>query len=348
MISARACGQRQTGENTLVTSVGVIGRFCSLSPSLTAKATAEPASRARTRAVGSKRKRRTARREYPCRRSTPVRYGRSTRLRVRRGCFGRAGSGPSCAGRCRRAARSSRAEHDHDGHTRAGDVDQLQPREAEDGREREAGAACSGIESVRRLPMQHARDRAEQQPARRRPCRRCRPPSARCRRRRAARPRGRCPCRRPCAPRSGKMHEQRQPEEDAAADRRQADDEPAEEPISTAATRSRFVSANSSSRDGLRVDEALRDEADAAEEQRAAEHASHRRLDPVAVRVLEPVSRARRRASDIGARAEEHPAGELRAHVAHAPVLDRPDRLEDRAVGDVRADRHRRVDRRRG
>jgi hypothetical protein len=64
-MSARAFGHLQTGENTLSTRVGVIGRFSSFRLSLTAKATADPVSTARMSAVGS-------RRGKDCRENTPA------------------------------------------------------------------------------------------------------------------------------------------------------------------------------------------------------------------------------------------------------------------------------------
>ncbi len=119
---------------------------------------------------------------------------------------------------------------------------------------------------------------------------------------------------------------------------------PPRSPIRIAATRSRFVSCQSGSPAGpARLHEALRDEADRAEEQRGAEHLPHDRLRLVAVALgqllVEPDADERRRH-----RADEHPAGEPCPHVPHAPVLDRADRLERRAVRDVRADRRRRRD----
>ena len=118
---------------------------------------------------------------------------------------------------------------------------------------------------------------------------------------------------------------------------------PPKAPMRTAATRSRFVSCQLGSRRGRRLDEALRDEPDRAEEQRRAEHLPHHRLGVVAVALgqlhVDPDAEQRHRR-----RADEHPAREPRADIAHPPVLNRSDRLEHGAVRDVRPDRGRRRD----
>ena len=86
--------------------------------------------------------------------------------------------------------------------------------------------------------------------------------------------------------------------------------------------------------------EALRHEPGCAEEQCGAQHLPHHRLDVVAVAVSQlhgdPDADQRQRR-----RADEHPACEPRANVPHAAVLGRADRLEHRAVRDVRTDRGR-------
>src|SRR5439155_24646324 len=87
-------------------------------------------------------------------------------------------------------------------------------------------------------------------------------------------------------------------------------------------------------------DEALGNEAEAAAQQRRPEHTSRHRVDPPAVAVpepgREPDPEERHRCAP-----EEHPTGEARLDVAQAALPDRSDRLEDRAVGDVRPDRQR-------
>ena len=91
----------------------------------------------------------------------------------------------------------------------------------------------------------------------------------------------------------------------------------------------------------LRVDEALRDQPDRAEEERRAEHLPHDRLDVVAVAVRDlhrrPHADERERRG-----ADEHPPREPGADVSHPPVLHRADRLERGAVRDVGSDRRRR------
>ena len=93
-------------------------------------------------------------------------------------------------------------------------------------------------------------------------------------------------------------------------------------PMSTAATRSRFERLQSGSPVGAALDDALRDQADRAEEQRRTEHLTHDRLDVVAVALrqldVQPDAEERR-----GRRADEHPPGEPRADVPHPPVLHR-------------------------
>ena len=78
--------------------------------------------------------------------------------------------------------------------------------------------------------------------------------------------------------------EQREPEEDAASDRRQPDDEAAEEPDQdggdAVAVRQLPVGIPGGT---TRLDEALRDQPDCAEEQRGTEHLPHHRLRLVAV-----------------------------------------------------------------
>ena len=91
----------------------------------------------------------------------------------------------------------------------------------------------------------------------------------------------------------------------------------------------------------LRVDEALRNEPDRAEEKRRAEHLAHDRLHVVAVAVRELHADQTPR-SDSGRGADEHPASEPGPDVPHAPVLHRADGLERGAVRDVGADRRRR------
>ncbi len=135
--------------------------------------------------------------------------------------------------------------------------------------------------------------------------------------------------------------EERQPEEDPAPHGRQADDEPAEDADEdgrgavTPAEHPPCVAGR------LLLDEALRDQPDCPEEERAAEHLPHHRLDVFAIALgqldVDPHAEQRR-----GCRPEEHPPGQPRPNVPHPPVLNGADALERGAVGDVRADRRRR------
>ena len=126
-------------------------------------------------------------------------------------------------------------------------------------------------------------------------------------------------------------------EERPAADRGQPDDEPAEEaepegdrlvaPLEDVELRAVTP----------RLQERLREEARAAEQERRADRPALHRLRAVAVVVREdrgqadPDERHRPRAG-------EHPQREPRVDGAELPVPDRAERLEDRAVEDVGAD----------
>ena len=143
-----------------------------------------------------------------------------------------------------------------------------------------------------------------------------------------------------CA-RSGKTMSSVEPEEDPAADGRQADDEPAEDADEDGRGAVTPTEHPPCVAGRLLLDEALRDQPDRPEEQRSAEHLPHHRLDVVAVALgqlhVDPHAEQRR-----GRRPEEHPPGQPRTDVAHPPVLNRADALERGAVGDVGADRSRR------
>src|SRR5205823_12151294 len=116
-----------------------------------------------------------------------------------------------------------------------------------------------------------------------------------------------------------------------AADRRQADDEAAEEPDQHSGAAVAVREAERVVRDLPRTDEALGQETRAPEDERAAEHLRRDRVDVVAVAVLEP-GREPDAEQRRGRAAEEHPPRQLRLHVAEPTVAQRADRLEDRAV----------------
>ena len=137
--------------------------------------------------------------------------------------------------------------------------------------------------------------------------------------------------------------EQRQAEEDTASDGREPDDEAAEE-----ADRERDDLVPRRQLDVVGADagiakEALRDQADPSEQQRDAEHRAADRLDPVAVLPLEVRGERHARERHRSA-SEQHPPGQPSLDVAERPLPRRSDRLEDRAMEDVRADGGRRVE----
>src|SRR5207249_232234 len=77
-------------------------------------------------------------------------------------------------------------------------------------------------------------------------------------------------------------------------------------------------------RNELRADEVLRDQADAAEEEGAAEHSRGDRLDAVPIAVAKPgrqpdAEQRQRRAAD------EHPPAQTRLHVPELPMPYRAD-----------------------
>src|SRR5262249_5174633 len=117
-------------------------------------------------------------------------------------------------------------------------------------------------------------------------------------------------------------HEEREPEEDAAADGREPDDEPPEEADDD---RGDLVAARELpvrvTLGAARLHEALGDQADRPEQEGGAEHLTHHglRLVSVALRELlvQPDAQKRRRY-----RPDEHPAGETRTDVPHTAVLD--------------------------
>ena len=234
--------------------------------------------------------------------------------------------------------RPGRERHDDDD-PRAGDVQQLDARQPEDAGEEEAQGPF-GDREREAAAEENTGDRAEQQPGEdlevdvaRRPVR-CPGHVQERRGVEDVRPDHLVRAER-------EDHEERQPEEDAAADRRQADDEPAEDADENGRDLVASCELPVHVPDRLLLEEALRDQPDRAEEQRAAEHLPHHRLDVVAVALgqlhVDPHAEQR-----CGRGADEHPAGEPRAHVAHAAVLDGADALERGAVGDVRPDRRRR------
>src|SRR5207244_13210087 len=83
------------------------------------------------------------------------------------------------------------------------------------------------------------------------------------------------------------------------------------------------------------LDQRLRDEAEAAEDQRGTDRVGLDRLDAVAVVVLQP---GRERDTEQGhrPRPEEHPERQARVHRAESAMPDGAEGLEDRAVEDVR------------
>src|SRR5437763_9433246 len=137
--------------------------------------------------------------------------------------------------------------------------------------------------------------------------------------------------------------EQCQPEEDAAADRRQPDDVAAEEADEHGRDLVAPPHDECTVADLAHADGGLQQHADGAKQERCAEDLTLRRLDAAAVRVLQP--RRRRDAEERRRRAaDEHPAAQLRLRRPELVVARAADGLEDRAVQDVGADRGRRVE----
>jgi hypothetical protein len=145
--------------------------------------------------------------------------------------------------------------------------------------------------------------------------------------------------------RGQREHEQHdEPEERAAADRCQADDEPAARAERDA---DHAVTVREQERRvrGLdaALDERLGEEAEAAEDERRADHLRHRVADAAPVLVLDPrgdldaEQRHRRRADD-------HPERDPRVDGAEPAVPHGAEGLEDGAVEDVGADRERRLE----
>ena len=127
------------------------------------------------------------------------------------------------------------------------------------------------------------------------------------------------------------------------ADRREPDDEAAEDAdqdgdhlVAPLQDERRVVA--------VRAQERLDEEADPADHERDAEDLLRRVLVAVAVAVATATTTARRRASENGRRAEQHPHREPRVDVPELAMPDGAERLEDRAVEDVRADRDRRLE----
>src|SRR5439155_7676379 len=124
-----------------------------------------------------------------------------------------------------------------------------------------------------------------------------------------------------------KENQERQTEEHAGPDGRQADNETAEEPdphrgqaVTPFEEKVPWMLANGH--------EAFREEPGATDQQRDAEHGAPHGLGPPAVAVLEP-SRKPDTDEPHGCTAEEHPAREPRCNVAPPPELDRFNALED-------------------
>ena len=131
-------------------------------------------------------------------------------------------------------------------------------------------------------------------------------------------------------------------EERAAADRRQTDDEPADQTDPNSAD----PIGRRQAKHGLRrarMQERLDQERGSADQQRHTEHLLGRALPAVAIGVLQV-----RRNADSGEghrrRAEQHPEGDGEVDGAELPVADGAERLEDRPVHDVRPDRHGRLE----
>jgi len=141
----------------------------------------------------------------------------------------------------------------------------------------------------------------------------------------------------------GKREEHREREERAASDRGQADDEAADgsdcdgdgsiapgECTEPRATRTR-------------AGECLQQKADCSDDQHSSEHLALDRVDAVAIAVGQEsgspdAEEGHRRAP------EQHPGSESGFHRSEPPVANRPERLEDGTVQDVRSDREGRIE----
>src|SRR6266545_611721 len=128
-------------------------------------------------------------------------------------------------------------------------------------------------------------------------------------------------------------------EERAAADRREPDDEPE---YRADHDREDLVAATQDERAVARLDaaldEGLREEAEPTGDERSADGIALDRLRRFAVMALDQLRDADARERER-AGAEEHPERQPGVHGAEAPVANRAERLEDRAVEDVGADR---------
>ena len=141
---------------------------------------------------------------------------------------------------------------------------------------------------------------------------------------------------------SGKATIISEPEEGARADRGEPDDEAAEDADQD---RDHLVAAQQQERRVAAVgaQERLDEEADAADHERDPEHLLGGALVPVAVAMREP-RRQRHPEQRGGRRADQHPHREPCVDVPELAVPRGAERLEDRAVEDVGADRHRRLE----
>jgi hypothetical protein len=140
-----------------------------------------------------------------------------------------------------------------------------------------------------------------------------------------------------------KEEEHGEGEERAAPDRGQSDDEAADE-----ADRDRDdpIPRREPAEAGRRpswVQERLGNERGRPEQQGVAEHLALHGVDAVAVAVGE-VGRSPHSEEGRGRAPDQHPAREPGSHGAETAVPGAPERLEDGAVEDVRADRHGRVE----
>ena len=175
----------------------------------------------------------------------------------------------------------TRREDDDDDGFREGDVEQLDPGEAEDAGEEQAQTLLRDRE--RQAPAdENSGNRAEQEPAQ---DAEVDVPGGPVRRARDVQQDRRVEDVRPddlvCAERED--DEQRQTEEDAAPHRRESDDEAAEDSDEHGGDAVAIREAPVGIAGLPALDDALRDQADGAEQQRSAEHLTHDRLDVVAV-----------------------------------------------------------------
>ena len=91
--------------------------------------------------------------------------------------------------------------------------------------------------------------------------------------------------------------------------------------------------------DRVATDERLREETEPADDQCRTDELAHRRLRAFGERARDLHADERQRR-----RADQHPHRERHVHVAELAVTNRAERLEDRTVEDVRADRRLRIE----